>query len=285
MKYTFINQAENAELTFFFREKELSQNFTQKKRRGKYFTIALNLSADQLVILDGNEIVFQSGTLIPLFTNQSFEFQEPQKIIAWQYNCEFYNGMGVDLLNSELSSSLLENRIISLDPSNSKKIGSIATMFLDEFSGTNNAERDMLEILLRQLIVIVYRLAREQHLNGQESIEERNELISRYNKMVEIHFKEHHQVLFYADKLHKSPKTLSNLFLLYNYRSPILVIHERIIKEAKKLFYYTDKSAKEIAYELGFQEQAHFSRFFKNHTDQSPTHYKKSFLYFENGKN
>jgi AraC-like DNA-binding protein len=42
------------------------------------------------------------------------------------------------------------------------------------------------------------------------------------------------------------------------------------------MFHYTDKTSKEIAYELGFEEPAHFSRFFKNQTNQSPSEFKKS---------
>jgi len=54
------------------------------------------------------------------------------------------------------------------------------------------------------------------------------------------------------------------------------IIQERIITEAKRLFYYTDKSVKEIADELGFEEVAHFSKFFKNCTNQTPSDIKKS---------
>jgi AraC-like DNA-binding protein len=44
--------------------------------------------------------------------------------------------------------------------------------------------------------------------------------------------------------------------------------------EAKRLLIYTDKSTKEIAYELGFEEVAHFSRFFKKQIGQAPTEFK-----------
>ena len=48
--------------------------------------------------------------------------------------------------------------------------------------------------------------------------------------------------------------------------------------EARRLFYYTDKSAKEVYTELGFEDAAHFSRFFKKHTNLSPSEFKKSIL-------
>ena len=46
--------------------------------------------------------------------------------------------------------------------------------------------------------------------------------------------------------------------------------------EAKRLFYYTNKSTKEIASELGFEDASHFSRFFKNQIGQNPTEFKSS---------
>jgi AraC-like DNA-binding protein len=49
------------------------------------------------------------------------------------------------------------------------------------------------------------------------------------------------------------------------------VIHERVIAAAKRLVYYTDKSIKEVADELGFEDLAHFSKFFKNVTTKSPS--------------
>lgn len=92
---------------------------------------------------------------------------------------------------------------------------------------------------------------------------------------MEIHYRKEHQVQFYAGLLNKSPKTISNIFSIYNKKTPTQVIQERIIAEAKRLFYYTDKSVKEIANILGFEEVAHFSKFFKNCTSQNPSELKK----------
>ena len=71
---------------------------------------------------------------------------------------------------------------------------------------------------------------------------------------------------FYAQTMNKSPKTLTNLFGLCNYPSPSELIRRRIILEAKRYLYFTDKSAKEVADDLGFASPAHFSRFFKSAT-------------------
>jgi len=51
--------------------------------------------------------------------------------------------------------------------------------------------------------------------------------------------------------------------------SPLKVIHNRIILEAKRYLHYTDKASKKIAYELGFENPEHFSRFFKSNTGKN----------------
>ena len=78
--------------------------------------------------------------------------------------------------------------------------------------------------------------------------------------------------------MNKSPKTISNIFSLYSKKTPLQIIQERVITEAKRLFYYTDKSVKEIADDLGFEDVAHFSKFFKNCTTQNPSELKKTAL-------
>ena len=100
------------------------------------------------------------------------------------------------------------------------------------------------------------------------------DLLREFNFLVETHFKKEHSVSFYANKLFKSPKTLSNTFAKLN-TSPLQIIHERIILEAKRLLIYTDKTAKEIAYEIGFDDASHLSRLFKKHTTFSPSNFKK----------
>jgi AraC-like DNA-binding protein len=82
-------------------------------------------------------------------------------------------------------------------------------------------------------------------------------------------------VQHYAALLNKSPKTIANLFSSHSTKTPLQVIHERIITEAKRLLLYTDKSVKEIANDLGFTDLTHFSKFFKNQTGQSPTDFHK----------
>ena len=151
-------------------------------------------------------------------------------------------------------------------------------VFIDEFNTIDNIQKDMLQMLLKRLIIILTRLVKNKYIDNPEWNEDKMDVVRRYNMLVEQYYREQHHVQFYADKLHKSPKTLANHFAIYNNKSPIAVIHERIILEAKRLLTYTDKTGKEIAYLLGFEDAAYFSKFFKRHTTFSLKDYRQSKL-------
>jgi AraC family transcriptional regulator, transcriptional activator of pobA len=101
------------------------------------------------------------------------------------------------------------------------------------------------------------------------------DLIRNFSLFLEANFRKEHEVKFYAAALNKSPKTLANFFALCQEPSPLKVIHNRIILEAKRYLHYTDKTSKEIAYELGFENPEHFSRFFKLNTGKNISAFRK----------
>ena len=244
----------------------------------RLFTIAFNTGPDQEVLIDNIPYIFASSTLLPLFSNQSFTFEKPRQITAWQYNRDFY--CIVDHDNEVSCAGFLffgsyGHLFINLNEANLKKLEILRTVFVEEFATPDSTQSEMLKMLLKRLIIIATRLAKEQYVKEQPVESDKFDIVRKYNLLVDRNFKTHHQVQFYANLLSKSPKTLSNLFARYHYKLPLQIIHDRIIDEAKRLFYYTDKSAKEIAYELGFEDAAHFSRFFKNITGQNISEYKK----------
>ncbi|MBC8142824.1 MAG: helix-turn-helix transcriptional regulator, partial [Armatimonadetes bacterium] len=101
------------------------------------------------------------------------------------------------------------------------------------------------------------------------------DIVRQFNVLLEKHFRRLHQVQDYAGLLHRSPKTLTNLFALYTEKSPLQMIHDRVCLEARRLLLYTDKPVREIAAHLGYDEVAHFSRLFKNRMGIAPADWRK----------
>jgi AraC-like DNA-binding protein len=139
----------------------------------------------------------------------------------------------------------------------------------------DNFQGEMLRSLLKRLIIKITRIAQRQATAYCKFNNEKMDLIRNFSLFLEANFKKEHEVKFYAAALNKSPKTLSNFFAMCHEPSPLKLIHNRIILEAKRYLHYTDKTSKEIAYELGFENPEHFSRFFKSNTGKNISAFRR----------
>lgn len=101
-------------------------------------------------------------------------------------------------------------------------------------------------------------------------------LIRSFKKLVDKHYKKEHSTTYYANELFITPDHLNRTIKSKIGKTAKDYIQARIITEAKRLLYFTELTNKEIAYNLGFNEPANFSAFFKKHTDLSPSNFKKS---------
>ncbi len=156
-----------------------------------------------------------------------------------------------------------------------EKFETVWKMFQLEFETKDEMQLEMLQTMLKRFLILCTRIYKSQNQLTEIQLEENN-IIREFNYLVEQHFKTKHSVQDYADMLNKSSKTLSNLFGKISDKSPIQIIHERIAIEARRYLTYTDKSVKEIAYDLGFEDIQTFSRFFKKMEKQSPVDFKYS---------
>ena len=249
------------------------------RERDKLFNaIVWNRGGAQRLTVDEMHLDVPGNAFFALNVSHSFRLERPQDAVIWQFNREFYCIVTHD---AEVSCSGLlfygwrDGAPILLEDGDTHSFGLLLEVFREEFQNQDNIQGEMLRVLLKRLIIKLTRLVKEQSPAGQISVSELD-TVRQYNLLVENHFKQHHQVQDYAKLMHKSPKTLSNLFNKYSDKSPVQFIADRIFIESKRLLLYTDKSAGEIGYELGFGEPAHFSRFFKKMAGESPSEFKRA---------
>lgn len=278
MIHEFSNGQTGGLLRMVHNENSLDRDFYGKDKRDKLLTIAWNRDSDQVVTIDNLPYNFPANTLHCLMTSENFRFERPENIVAWQFNREFYCIVDHDKEVSCVGFIFYgppQKMFIRLDENDERQVDLILEMLGDEFKTRDHIQGEMMQVLLKRLIIIVTRLAKAQFLDEKQLPTDKLDIIRKYNFLVETHYRKEHQVSFYAKQLFKSPKTLSNLFALYNHKSPLQVIQERIAQEATRLLLYTDKTAKETAYELGFEDPGHFGKFFKRLTGQSVTDIRK----------
>lgn len=91
-----------------------------------------------------------------------------------------------------------------------------------------------------------------------------------FYQLLEIHYTENVGVQYYIEKLGTTEKKLSSATKKHTGLSPLQVIHNRILLEAKRMLLFEETSHKEIAYQLGFDSPASFSTFIKSKTGLAP---------------
>jgi AraC-like DNA-binding protein len=79
---------------------------------------------------------------------------------------------------------------------------------------------------------------------------------------------------FLADEIHKDYQQLSRLFSAVEGKSIERYFILQKIERAKELIVYDEKSLSQIALELDYSSQQHFSRQFKKETGLAPSHFK-----------
>lgn len=254
---------------------ELLQNYSTSKPVGLYTFIWATHHPAELIV-DGVPVTLQPQQILTLTAIQFLEYISGEDLIVYQFNREFYCIKDHDQEVGCVGLLFFGNThipIVTLDTLEQPKFNMLHQVFLDELETTDNIQAEMLRMLMARFIIKTTRLLKSNSEN-EHVTKSPNDLLRHYNLLVETHYKEAHNVSFYADKLFKSPKTLSNTFAKYD-RSPLQIIHERLVLETKRQLLYTDRSAKEIAYDIGFDDASHLSRLFKKQTGLTPSAFKK----------
>jgi len=246
--------------------------------RKNLFKILWCQNQNATVKIDDYEMVLKKDEVIFCTPLNVIELpEESQGLVALVFNKEFFciqtHDDQVSCHGFLFFGSSQPQRIL-LDKNEAKNFMLIIDMFKEDLSIQDHLQGEMLRSLLKRLLIKSTRIAKLTLPQPDISNAQMN-IIREYNILVEKHFREFHNVKDYANLLFKSPKTLSNLFPKYSDKSPLMVINDRILLEAKRLLLYSDQSTHEIAAELGYKDPGHFSKFFKKHEGLSPSVFRK----------
>jgi AraC-like DNA-binding protein len=240
----------------------------------------LYVPAESRVLIDFREFITEKPTLF-FCGYQRIQILKGEQLTVLNYNRDFYC---IQIHDSEVAcDGILFNNAgqfpaTELSPEEDQTIRQLFAEIGNELHLNDSSMEEMVRILLKQIIIRATRLWKQQQLPDQIlEIPAEVEFYRNFNQLVEIHFKKWHAVADYADAFGLTAKTLSNKFKRLNLIPPNEIIKSRILLEAKRLLCFTDRSVKEIAYELGYEDPAYFNRLFTGKIGDSPVVFRKSF--------
>lgn len=187
----------------------------------------------------------------------------------------------VDTFTSQASCSgiLFKNPyqkpFISLNKKQISELQFIIEQINAEFGDPGLAHTEIVHTYLQLFLIKAMRVKKEQIDELSLCADEETSFLYQFQNNLEAYFKSNHSVSYYADLLNVSPKSLHKKVKEITGKPVSLMIQNRIILEAKRLLYHTDKSVKEIGYELGFDDPSYFSRFFAKQVNEAPTEFQQ----------
>ena len=145
-----------------------------------------------------------------------------------------------------------------------------------EFEGDLMLRLELLSGLFK--VFLIYMKRQSTTVRQEEVTCPRTRLFNRFYAKLDNHFRTKKQVADYANELFISPNYLSDVVKKVTGHSASYHIRQRTVQEAKRLVMYNDANMKMVAYSLGFEDLAHFSKYFKNAAGMSFTAFRKKTL-------
>ncbi len=276
--YTIINE-QDGKLSFKLFSFD-DNSYFDHLQRNSFYTIIWITGGKGLVKVDFSEYTFSKNAFFSFSPYQPFMFSTSEKIngIAIHFHSDFYcihqtpNETSCDVI---LFNNIYQKPFFYIENEIIKKF----EFLIEELeSELKNSETHNYELLIPNLKVFLGNATRikEQQIVSEKKFipSEKPYLLSKLKNKIEQHYKERHTASDYASLLNISPNALTKLVKSHYNKTLTELITERIMIEAKRELYLTNKTIKEIAWELGYKDEYYFSRLFKKKTDISPQMYR-----------
>ena len=101
------------------------------------------------------------------------------------------------------------------------------------------------------------------------------EIADEFLRMVEANYREHRDIGYYAERMRLTPKHLSTAVKQASGNSGVEWIERYVVLDAKTQLCTTERTVKQIAYDLNFPSQSFFGKYFSRIVGLSPAAYRR----------
>jgi len=288
--FTLVNP-QNGNLAFKFVSFEDGRYFDHVQRNN-YYSLIWITEGEGTVKADFAEYAFEKNNLFAFSPYQPFMFSPYQ---PFMFSAEVIKGTAIYFhpdffcihhhqtetgCNGVLFNNIYQPHCTYINEISASSLNIIIDQIKNEMKnrGSALAQHEILISYLKIFLITTSRLKSEQEPETMVAVSdlEKPFILQSLKEFIEKDFKKKHSPSDYAEALNISQKALAKITKSYFNKTLTELISERIIIEAKRELYLTKKTIKEIAYELGYDDEHYFSRFFKTNAEISPQIYRET---------
>lgn len=251
-----------------------SKNITAPHKHNFFLTVLFTKGSGEHEV-DFERYEVSPGSVFMLNPGQAHHWELSDDIegIIFFHSQEFFEVFYTEhsIYNFPFFYSTRNSSAITLKEPEQARIFSSFSSVLTEYRNRDAWSRQKIVSLLNNIYIDLSRI----YVNTVDSNLVRTEAHSRYidelEKLIEQNFKTERSPAAYADLLNITIRHLNRLTQETRGKSTTQLITERVILEAKRLIVYDSSSLANIAFELGYEDYAYFSRLYKKWTGLTPS--------------
>ena len=277
--YTLVNKQDG---NLVFKLFSFADNsYFDHLQRNNYYSLIWVTEGNGKLKTDFSEYQFEQDSLFSFTPYQPFMFSSNLiKGIAIYFHADFFcihKHQTEVTCNGVLFNNIYQRPFVFVDKELRGTLHKMVDEIRLEMQNPGLAQYELLISYMKIFLIAASRSKLQQQPQETALKEEKEPLIlQNLKEAIEKDFKSKHTPGDYAVLLNISPNALARITKSYFNKTLTDLITERIIIEAKRELYLTNKTVKEVAWELGYEDEYYFSRFFKKNVNISPQIYRQT---------
>jgi len=274
-----IIDKQNGELAFRLEQFENLSQFDHLQRKN-YYSIILLSGSNYKLNADLSDYLLKDNQMICLSPYQPFMITSESSCSGWMLNFHSDFFCTYRHQNEIETEGILFNNFHDLPHfqiSEEALFFSLIDQISNEMDRNSIAQHEVLVAFLKVFLIEAVRQKRAFDKGLVPTFSDgQSEILQNLVDSIENNFSSIHSPNEYANQLCVSSKTLAGIVKKYLNQTTSTLISNRIVIEAKRELYLTSKPVKQIASNLGYDDEFYFSRFFKKKVGVSPDIYRKT---------
>ncbi|MFN8258962.1 MAG: helix-turn-helix transcriptional regulator [Bacteroidales bacterium] len=248
--------------------------------RHEYYTVLWSQNESGIHRIDYKEYKMTENDIFfvtPDQVHQVINNNKPEGIVIL-FTCNFLEKNLIDrnfIINLGLFNEVGDSPPIKIDTAMALRLASVCDEMIKIDKSEQAFKYDSLGAWLKLFLIECNKFAHHAKTSDTQSIQSSKNIARKFKDLLDLHHNQWHKVGQYADMLNISPDYLNATIKTSIGKTAKELIQQRIVLEAKRLGLHTTLSTKEIAYQLGFEDPTHFSRFFKKEENLSFADFRK----------
>lgn len=241
--------------------------------RIRFFALLIVTKGSGSHKVDLKEYLLTEGSVLKIAKGQVHAFQNNPTyegfliIFTEDFVLNYFSKSSLNLIshlyNYHLSTPIYNDNVLNQD--------FLQQLSLELANQNTYAQKDIVAALLNLYLL---RLERQSNDSKLENNSKQYQIFLQFKNLVESNYTKTRNVKDYANMLYVSTKLLNQIIKDFTLNTAKNFIDDYVILEAKRAIVSTNKSLKEITFDIGFDEVTNFTKFFKNKTGHSPKDFR-----------